>query len=244
MFKTKAESTLHAWSSTERFDYVDGSHNGFERLSDPVTHRRRIVFVKPWFWLVVDALTAGARHQYDQYWHLGPEANVDQDQDLSVVALYDNQAGILIKPILTDGMSVQQHRASTDPIQGWVSYDYAVKVAAPTVQYSKTAKQSTTLATLLVPFKDKAPDVTVRAHSETQYEVVCDYATFVILLGDGTLQTIGEYEFDGDMLCAEFDLNGNLVDCSAAKASLIKYRGRTLLDSTVRHKIDSSNKMQ
>ena len=244
MFKTKAESTLHAFSSTERFDYVDGSHDGFERLSDPVTHRRRIVFLKSRFWLVVDELTAEARHQYDQYWHLSPQANVDQDRDLSVTAACDNRAGILIKPILTDGLSVQQHRGSTDPIQGWVSYDYAVKVAAPTVQYSKTAEQSTTLATLLVPFRGEAPDVTVRTHSETHYEVTCDDATFIILLGDGTLQTIGEYEFDGDMLCAEFDLNGNLVDCSAAKASLIKYKGRTILDSTVRHKIDSSKKVQ
>ena len=244
MFKTKAESILHAWSSTDRFDYVDGSHNGFERLSKPVTHRRRIVFIKPRFWLVVDELTAGARHRYDQYWHLGPQANVDQNQDLSVAAVYDNEAGILIKPILTDGLSVQQHRGSTDPIQGWVSYDYAVKVAAPTMQYSRTAKQSTTMATLLVPFKRKAPDVTVKAHSETQYEVTCDDATFVILLGNGTLQTVGEYEFDGDMLCAECDLCGKLIDCCAAKASLIKYKGQTLLDSTVRHKIDSSNKMK
>ena len=63
MFKTKAKSTLHAWSSTEKFDYVDGSHDGFERLADPVTHRRRIVFVKPAFWLVVDELTAKGQHQ-------------------------------------------------------------------------------------------------------------------------------------------------------------------------------------
>ena len=63
--------------------------------------------------------------------------------------------------------------------------------------------------------------------------------TYVILLGDGRLQTVGDFEFDGDMLCAEFDLNGKLIDCSAAQASLIKYQGRTILDSTVRHKIDS-----
>ena len=128
-------------------------------------------------------------------------------------------------------------------MQGWVSYDYAVKVAAPALQYSKTAKQGTTLATLLAPFRGKAPDVTVKAHSETQYEVTCGDAVFVILLGDGTLQTVGDYEFDGDMLCAEFDLNGKLVDCCAAKASLIKYKGQTLLDSTVRRKVDSNNNL-
>ncbi len=244
MFKTKAESTLHAWSSTDRFDYVDGSHNGFERLSDPVTHRRRIVLLKPRFWLVVDELTAGARHQYDQYWHFGPQARVIRDNDLSVTAIYENGAGILVKPILSDGLSLKQYRGSTDPIQGWVSYDYAVKMEAPALQYSKTAGQGTTLATLLIPFGGKTPDVTVKAYCKTEYEVTCSDAVFVILLGDGRLQTVGDFEFDGDMLCAEYDLKGKMIDCSAAKASLIKYKGKTLLDSIVRKKIDSSRNMQ
>ena len=83
----------------------------------------------------------------------------------------------------------------------------------------------------------------VKAISAIQYEVTCDDKTFIILLGDGTLQTMGDFEFDGDMLSAEFDQDGKLIDCCAAKASLIKYQGQTLLDSTVRHKIDSSNKI-
>ena len=86
--------------------------------------------------------------------------------------------------------------------------------------------------------------MTVKAISETQYEVTCGDTVFIILLGDGTLKTIGDFEFDGDMLYAKFDLNGKLIECCAAKASLIKYQGQTLLDSTVRQKIDSSNKRQ
>jgi hypothetical protein len=244
MFKTKAESTLRAWSSTDRFDYVDGSHDGFERLNDPVTHRRRVVFVKPRFWLVVDELTAGAQHRYDQYWHFGPDAQVTQDKDLSVTACYNTEAGIVVKPVLTDGLSLQRYRGSSDPMQGWVSYDYAVKVEAPALQYSKTANRGATLATLLVPFKGKAPDVSVKALGETRYEVTCDDATFVILLGNGTLRTVGDFEFDGDMLCAEFDSSGKLVHCSAAQASLVKHKGKTIRDATIRHKVDCSNRLQ
>ena len=73
-------------------------------------------------------------------------------------------------------------------------------------------------------------------------EQVSNKTTYLILLGNGYLQTVGDFEFDGDMLCAEFDLNGKLVDCSAAQASLIKYQGETILDATVRHKIDSQSK--
>jgi hypothetical protein len=244
MFKTKAESTLKAWSSTQRVDYVDGLHDGFERLPDPVTHRRRIVFVKPAFWLVVDELTAQDQHRYDQYWHFGPEAKLTENADLSAQADYDNGAGILVKPLFTEGLSAQRYYGSEEPTQGWVSYDYAVKVPAPVLQYSTESKQGVTLATLLEPFKGEALDVTVKAVSEIQYEVTCADSTYVILLGDGQVRTIGDFEFDGEMLCAEFDRNGTLIDCSGTHASLIKYQGKTILDSMVRQKIDSHINLQ
>jgi hypothetical protein len=238
MFKTKAKSTLHAWSSTDKFDYVDGSHDGYERLNDPVTHRRRIVFVKSKFWLVVDELTAQGGHQYDQYWHFGPEADVAEAEDLSVTSQYKNGAGILVCPVKTDGLSTKQYYGSEDPIQGWVSYDYAVKVPAPTLQYSLNSEQGATLATLLTPFQGQAPHVTVKTVSDVQYEATFNGAKYQVVLGDGQLKTVGDFEFDGDMLYAEFDLDGRLVDCSGAKCSLIKYKGKTILDSTVRQKVD------
>jgi hypothetical protein len=241
MFKTKARSTLHAWSSTEKYDYVDGSHDGFERLDDPVTHRRRILFVKPRFWLVVDDLTARGQHQYEQYWHFGPEAEVIQAPDLSVTARYKNRAGIQVTPVFTEGLSLTRYQGSDDPIQGWVSYDYAVKVPAPVLQYGKRADKGMTYATLLVPYQGEGINAAVKALSGNQYEVTCGDSTYLILFGDGSMQTLGDFEFDGDMLCAEYDLNGTLIDCSAAKASLIRYKGKTILDSIVRHKIDSDN---
>lgn len=66
----------------------------------------------------------------------------------------------------------------------------------------------------------------------------------MILLGNGQLQTLGDFEFDGDMLCARFDPDGKLIDCSAAQASLIKYAGHTILDSSIRQKLDSTTRIQ
>lgn len=238
MFKTKAKSRLHAWSTTDRFDYVEGSHDGFERLEDPVTHGRKMVFVKDKFWLVIDELAAEGRHRYDQYWHFGPEAEVTESADLSVTAGYPNGAGIIVKPVLTDGLALKRYHGSDDPIQGWVSYDYAVKVPAPALQYSKTAEGGAALATLLVPFKGEAVEATVKAVGANQYDVRFQGTVYSILLGDGGMQAVGDFEFDGDMLCAEFNPEGELLNCSGAQASFIAYKGKTLLDNTVRHKVD------
>ena len=81
MFKTRAKSTLNRWASTEWFDYVDGTHEGYRRLNDPVTHRRRICFVKPHFWLVLDELTSKAAHAYDQYFHFAADSKSKSAND-------------------------------------------------------------------------------------------------------------------------------------------------------------------
>ncbi|MGD0518779.1 MAG: alginate lyase family protein, partial [Thermoguttaceae bacterium] len=86
MFKTRAKGTLKHWATTQWFDYVDGTHDGYQRLSDPVTHRRRVCFVKPHFWLVLDELTAGKSHVYDQYFHFAADSQLEIGERLAVTA--------------------------------------------------------------------------------------------------------------------------------------------------------------
>ena len=51
------------WQSPRTLDVVDADHDAYARLADPVTHRRRVIFVKPRYWIIVDDLdgAAGAR---------------------------------------------------------------------------------------------------------------------------------------------------------------------------------------
>ena len=41
------------------------------RLPDPVVHRRRVIFVKPGYWILVDDLSGAARHQIDLTFQFG-----------------------------------------------------------------------------------------------------------------------------------------------------------------------------
>jgi hypothetical protein len=239
MFKTKANSEVRCWATTDKLDYVDGSHDGYQRLSDPVTHRRRVCFAKKaGFWLVLDELTAKSEHHYDQYFHFGPGADVSKS-DLTVTATYKNGAGVVVKPLMTDGLKLKQFNGSTDPIQGWVSYDYAVKVPAEAIKYSKPAKGNTSLATLLVPFKENAPDCSVEVLDQNIFKVKHGDGSYLIIFSDGSEKTYGDFTFDGELLCAKFDAQDQLIECNGVKTSQIVYQGKTLLDSVVRHKVDS-----
>jgi hypothetical protein len=239
MFKTKARSVLNCWSTTERFDYVDGRHEGYQRLHDPVTHRRRILFVKPYFWLVVDELTAEGRHTYDQYFHFAEGAELTKSESHTFTGTYRNRAGILVKPLLTEGLQAEIFSGSIDPIQGWVSYDYAVKVPAYTVRYSKQTDGGARFVTLLAPFRGQPDLFAIEPHGSLAFRVANGETSWYIAFGDGGHSSSREFEFDGEALCARFDA-GTLSDLFGAKASMIRYQGKLLLDSVQRVKVDSN----
>jgi hypothetical protein len=238
MFKTRAKSTLNRWASTEWFDYVDGTHEGYRRLNDPVTHRRRICFVKPHFWLVLDELTAKAAHAYDQYFHFAADSQIEIGERLTATARYRNGAGIVVKPVLIDRMKIEQYKGSADPIQGWVSYDYAVKVPADVVKYARQATGKANFATLLVPFKNNVPKYSVDAISENVFKISVDQHSYLIVFSDGSDRVYGDFRFDGDLLCAKFDAKNNLICCYGSAVSQITYKDKILLDSVRRAKID------
>jgi len=69
------------WISGDTLDLFIGSHDGYGRLPDPVTHRRWIVSWKCGGFLVRDVLTGRGSHDVDQFWHLDPAFRLVTLQD-------------------------------------------------------------------------------------------------------------------------------------------------------------------
>jgi Heparinase II/III-like protein/Heparinase II/III N-terminus len=63
---------VERWVTGQDFGLFAGSHNGYTRLSEPVTHRRWVFHRKGYFWLVRDVVQGHGNHQIDLSWHLGP----------------------------------------------------------------------------------------------------------------------------------------------------------------------------
>ncbi len=61
------------WIEGHKFDLFVGSHDGYKRLPNPVTHRRQVFSLKSRFWLIRDVATGEGKHQLDLFWHLSPE---------------------------------------------------------------------------------------------------------------------------------------------------------------------------
>jgi hypothetical protein len=67
-----AHATPRAWHSTDRFDFVEGSHDGYVRLESAARHHRAVLFLKGDYWVVLDRIESDAPHHAVVRWQLAP----------------------------------------------------------------------------------------------------------------------------------------------------------------------------
>jgi len=74
---TNLPTTLvETWIAGKSFTYFVGSHNGYERLADPVVHRRYVLSIADDLWLVRDVAIGKAKHELEVRWHFAPDLEV------------------------------------------------------------------------------------------------------------------------------------------------------------------------
>jgi hypothetical protein len=144
---------LHRWRSTEAFDFADASHDAYRRLADPVTHRRRVLFVKPRYWVVVDDLDGSAEHVIELHFQFAP-MNVTMDANLWARAHVVDGCGLLIRSFAEVALKGEIHEGAVAPFRGWISRDYGRRAPAPVVIYSTVTRLPLRITTLLLPTDD------------------------------------------------------------------------------------------
>jgi hypothetical protein len=90
------------------YDFVQGGHLGYMDLPNGVFHNRKIVYIKPDIYIVVDELYTGGEHQYNQYFHFNNKGTVVQEGnrvtyqgDVSQADLYFVTPNIQLEKIQT-----------------------------------------------------------------------------------------------------------------------------------------------
>lgn len=155
-WRTRPAVTLRAWRSSDDSDFVDAAHDAYARLPDPVTHRRRVLFVKPAYWVIVDDLAGASRHRVDLRFQFGPRT-VTVGPDLWAAAAGRRGSGLWIAPFADVPLTRRLRQGMLDPIEGWVSPDYGCRRPAPAVVYSATARLPLRIITLVMPVERVRP---------------------------------------------------------------------------------------
>jgi heparinase II/III-like protein len=146
----RPRARLQRWQSTEAVDDAEATHDAYSRLADPVVHRRRVLFVKPGYWVVVDDLDGRAEHAVELRFQFAP-IEVTVGPDLWARARVSAGRGLLLKPFATASLKGDVHEGELAPIQGWISPDYGRRAPSPALTYSTVTRLPLRIVTLLLP---------------------------------------------------------------------------------------------
>ena len=135
-WRTAAKCRLHEFIEFGDAIFFEGSHDGYERLRDPVTHARSALFVKPdaraglpAYLIVRDRFTANKRHRYAIRYHLAPGCGARAGAGF-VEARHMSGAELTIKVICKTGLNAWTAPAAPTQVIGIVDAEVAARTAA------------------------------------------------------------------------------------------------------------------
>jgi hypothetical protein len=150
-WRHRPSARLRAWRSDAVADVVDAEHDAYARLADPVTCRRRFVFVKPDYWLVVDDLDGAAPHRIDVNFQFAPDVRIAAGPEPWIRVETRRGHTLWLLPMASTPIETVISCGELDPPRGWVSAVYGQREPAPAVAFTAEAPLPWRAMTLLVP---------------------------------------------------------------------------------------------
>jgi hypothetical protein len=143
------------------------------------------LFVKSRYWVVVDDLQAADVHQIDLMFQFVP-TDLHIGSDGWVRSLDADGRGLCLRAFSATPLHPEIHRGEVEPIRGWISPDYGLRVPAPQLSYSTVTRLPLRVVTLLL-IRDgevqALPDVT-QVHESGRISLVLDDGRETIRVDD------------------------------------------------------------
>jgi hypothetical protein len=220
-----AKSEPISWISQRRFDYVSGKHDGYERLAQPATHTRSILFLKHDYWLVRDRLSSAGDHELELRFHFAPGAHDEEHLRIASFA-----------PRGSDAAHCRREN-------GWVSECYGSREAAPVLAFSsgfsgKSGEPNEVVTVLLPVSEGKAAKFEVKeveAIGGRAFEITsADHRDLILLRGARSrrVETV-RVASDFDLSWARFAVGGTeeLLELLVLNGQRIELDGKEMLTS-------------
>jgi hypothetical protein len=232
------------WIAGKSFTYFVGSHNGYERLADPVVHRRHVLRIADDLWLVRDVAIGKAEHELEVRWHFAPDLEV-RDAGLGRIEISrvrsaadastsSHGLNLDLSLIVPQEMGWQ---TSLEASGNLISPAYGMFQRAPLVRSSARVLLPAEIATALIPHcnlishEDEPSLISTPLPAVQTYEL--DYHGrshgFFFATGDETWSS-GPWTSDARVLycCAEKEKLTHLVVIGGTH---VAWQGQTLLDA-------------
>src|SRR5207237_8239735 len=105
------------------------------RLSKAITHRRRLLYVRPNYWILLDELGGTGEHDFEFLYHFAPETQLtvwDEENrgEIECRASIDGTS-LQISMYASEPMRSEAVCGQVQPIQGWTSRSYGDRRPSP-----------------------------------------------------------------------------------------------------------------
>jgi Heparinase II/III-like protein/Heparinase II/III N-terminus len=91
-----ARSRVERWIKGQNFVLLIASHDGYQRLRPPVTHRRWVICLKNGAYLIRDAVEGSGNHRLNIAWHMAQDLQADRDY---IFRIKDETRGLAFCPL-------------------------------------------------------------------------------------------------------------------------------------------------
>jgi hypothetical protein len=156
-WRDRPRAQLGNWALTAGLAFASAHHDAYARLGGAARHRRRVLFVRHRFWVVVDDIEGSGQHHVEQRFQFAPLA-VALEPSGWVRARGDSGDCLWLRSQATVPLAVEVHVASSDPAAGWISPDYGQRLPAPIVIWSVRARLPLRIVTVLLPLRETDDD--------------------------------------------------------------------------------------
>jgi hypothetical protein len=138
--------TINEWQANDGIDIVDAQHSAYAG----VTHRRRVMLIKPGVFIVIDNLIGQGRRSFELTFQFAP-MEVALISSTTARATTPNGRSLWIMPFASTPLKAEIVTGRVNPIRGWVSADYGQRTPAPALVYSAQTQLPATIVTVLQP---------------------------------------------------------------------------------------------
>ena len=209
-----------------------------------VDHDRRILFVKPDYWILSDRLLGRGRHKAESMFHFQASATARVEPGDGSVRTVNGRAGLVILPAPGPELEARIVKGQEEPLQGWVPAGWGQHRPSPAAIYSVEEELPLAVDMVLYPHPgDRAPALAVeRLQVEEEGEPVPSWqATALCVHVDDrrdyflasherrALRTAGPLVSDGDLALVRCDGEGRPRQLSLINGSYVSLEGRLLV---------------
>jgi hypothetical protein len=236
-WKRKAKTRVRQNIALPEFEYVDGEHDGYAVLPQHIEHRRRLIHIRPNYWIVLDDLRGKGEHNFDFLYHFAPDVELfvfgdERKGDVECRARIKDTA---LQMFMYGSTSVRAEAVcgQVRPIQGWASRRYGERHPSPVLRASMRAYAPVFMMTLMMPGTSPTQSRRFNGNSSHAIAAVIRNGEFddiaVSCLEDGDLH-LNDCVMRGEFFWMRLQ-NGDLQRVVAVNAQYFSHGDETVFES-------------